>query len=91
MGMLKVEITDEKHQGLKHQPSGTGFEDNGTAFWPADSFTYKMRDEGAIRVIRDMTKKTDDPDPAVLPGPPAPSAEDPGEARTAHSRKPPTR
>lgn len=47
---VAVEATEARFRTLKHQPSGLGFEADGTARWPADQFTFRLRDEGAIRV-----------------------------------------
>ena len=51
---VAVEATEERYRALKHHPSMTGFEADGTARWPADQFTFRLRDEGAIRLLEDL-------------------------------------
>lgn len=51
---VAVEATEERFRALKHYPSQTGFEADGTARWPADQFTFRLRDEGAIRLLEDL-------------------------------------
>jgi hypothetical protein len=51
---VAVEATEERYRALKHFPSGLGFEADGTARWPADQFTFRLRDEGAIRLLEDL-------------------------------------
>ncbi|MGU3668005.1 hypothetical protein ACLBX9_27780 [Methylobacterium sp. A49B] len=51
---VAVEATEARYRALKHFPSGTGFEADGTARWPADQFTFRLRDEGAIRLLEDL-------------------------------------
>ncbi len=61
---VAVEATEERFRALKHYPSGLGFEADGTARWPADQFTFRLKDEGAIRLLEDLHD----------PGRPAPTA-----------------
>lgn len=49
--LVAVAVTEERFRALKHNPSGLGFEADGTARWPADQFTFRLRDEGAIRLL----------------------------------------
>lgn len=51
---VAVEATEERYRALKHYPSQIGFELDGTAVWPADQFTFRLRDEGAIRLLEDL-------------------------------------
>ena len=51
---VAVEVTEERYRALKHHPSGLGFEADGTARWPADQFTFRLREEGAIRFTEDL-------------------------------------
>ena len=51
---VAVEATEERYRALKHMPSQIGFELDGTARWPADQFTFRLRDEGAIRLLEDL-------------------------------------
>jgi hypothetical protein len=51
---VAVEATEERFRALKHYPSGLGFEADGTARWPADQFTFRLRDEGAICLLEDL-------------------------------------
>ena len=67
---VAVEATQERYRALKHYPSQTGFEADGTAVWPADQFTFRLRDEGAIRLLEDLH---DAGTPATA-GAPAPAA-----------------
>ncbi len=59
---VAVEATEARFRVLKHQPSGLGFEADGTGRWPADQFTFRLRDEGAIRVLEHLN------DPGVPEG-----------------------
>lgn len=67
---VAVEATEARYRALKHYPSQTGFEADGTARWPADQFTFRLRDEGAIRLLEDLH---DAGTPATA-GAPAPAA-----------------
>lgn len=49
---VAVEATDARYAALTHQPSGLPV----TERWPADSFTYRLRDEGAIRIVPDKPR-----------------------------------
>lgn len=51
---VAVEATEARYRALKHMPSQIGFEADGTARWPADQFTFRLRDEGAIRLLEDL-------------------------------------
>lgn len=51
---VAVRATEERYRALKHMPSQTGFEADGTARWPADQFTFRLRDEGAIELLEDL-------------------------------------
>ncbi len=51
---VAVEATEERYRALKHQPSLTGFEADGTARWPADQFTFRLARDGAIRLLEDL-------------------------------------
>lgn len=51
---VAVEATEERFRTLKHFPSGLGFSEDGTARWPADQFTFRLRDDGAIRLTEDL-------------------------------------
>ena len=54
VAMVAVEATEERFRVLKHQPSGIGFEEDGRSEWPADQFTFRLKDEGAIRLLQDL-------------------------------------
>ena len=51
---VAVEATEARYRALKHYPSQTGFEADGTARWPADAFTFRLAEEGAIRLLEDL-------------------------------------
>lgn len=51
---VAVEATEECYRALKHFPSQTGFEADGTAVWPADAFTFALARDGAIRLLEDL-------------------------------------
>ncbi|GEP09812.1 hypothetical protein [Methylobacterium gnaphalii] len=51
---VALEATEERFLALKHFPSGLGFEADGTARWPADQFTFRLRDEGSIRLLEEL-------------------------------------
>ncbi|WP_267426345.1 hypothetical protein [Methylobacterium sp. GC_Met_2] len=51
---VAVEATEECFRALKHFPSQTGFEADGTAVWPADQFTFALARDGAIRLLEDL-------------------------------------
>lgn len=51
---VAVEVTEERFRALKHFPSGLGFSEDGTARWPADQFTFRMREEGVIRIAEHL-------------------------------------
>lgn len=51
---VAVEATEERFRALKHFPSQTGFEADGTAVWPADQFTFALARDGAIRLLEDL-------------------------------------
>lgn len=58
---VAVEATEERYRALKHHPSGLGFEADGTARWPADQFTFRLREDGAIRITEDLHQPGDAP------------------------------
>ena len=51
---VAVAATEERYRALKHYPSQTGFEADGTAVWPADQFTFALARDGAIRLLEDL-------------------------------------
>lgn len=51
---VAVEATEERYRALKHYPSQTGFEADGTARWPADQFTFALARDGTIRLLEDL-------------------------------------
>lgn len=63
---VAVEATEERYRALQHQPSGAGFEENGRGLWPADQFTFRLRDEGAIRIVEPGSAPAPAP-PPILP------------------------
>lgn len=81
---VAVEATEERYRALKHYPSGTPFEADGTARWPADQFTFRLRDEGAIRLLEDLH---DAGGPAVAPTPASPATRASAAAPAAASQE----
>lgn len=51
---VAVEATEARFRVLKHFPSQTGFEADGTARWPADQFTFALARDGTIRLLEDL-------------------------------------
>lgn len=51
---VAVEATEARFRALKHFPSQTGFEADGTARWPADQFTFALVRDGTIRLLEDL-------------------------------------
>ena len=51
---VAVEATEARYRALKHFPSQTGFEADGTARWPADQFTFALARDGTIRLLEDL-------------------------------------
>lgn len=51
---VAVEATEARFRALKHFPSQTGFEADGTARWPADQFTFALARDGTIRLLEDL-------------------------------------
>lgn len=64
---VAVEATEERYRSLKHHPSLIGFEADGKAEWPADQFTFRLRDEGAIRILTDLHDSGAAAAPAAAP------------------------
>lgn len=48
---VAVEATEERFRVLTHVPSGAGFDETGRGKWPADQFTFRRLEEGAIRRV----------------------------------------
>jgi hypothetical protein len=51
---VAVEATEARFRVLKHFPSQTGFEADGTARWPADQFTFALARDGTIRLLEEL-------------------------------------
>lgn len=50
--MVTVEATKVAYRVLKHEPSGASIDpETGRGEWPEDQFTFRLREEGAIRVL----------------------------------------
>lgn len=58
---VAVQATKRDFYGLKHVPSGDTLDEQGRGEWPRDSFTFRLRDEKAIRLVED---DADAPTPA---------------------------
>ena len=52
--LVAVEATEKRFRALVHEPSKAGFDEAGRGMWPADQFTFRLRNEGAIRVGDDV-------------------------------------
>jgi hypothetical protein len=48
-GTIAIVATDKKYFGLKHMPGALALDANGEGVWPADQFTFRLIQEGAIR------------------------------------------
>ncbi len=55
--LVAVEATEERFRVLTHAASGEGFDADGKGMWPADQTTYRMRNEGALRIIDPVVPK----------------------------------
>lgn len=64
--LVAVEATQARYRVLTHLPSGADLDAEGRGQWPADSFTYRLRDEGAIRLV----PVASDAPPAPIPAAP---------------------
>lgn len=62
---VAVAVTDARYAALTHQPSGLPV----TERWPADAFTFRLRDDGAIRIVPDEPES--DPGNGVVDPTPA--------------------
>ncbi len=44
-----VRATEKRFRALTHQPSGEGLDDKGEGLWPADAYTFRFEQEGALK------------------------------------------
>lgn len=72
-GKVAVQATKRDFYGLQHV-CGDTLDDHGRGEWPRDSFTFRLRDEKAIRLIEaaepepeTATATTEEPAPAAKP------------------------
>ncbi|GJD58359.1 hypothetical protein [Methylobacterium dankookense] len=66
--LIAVEAVEERFRALTHQPSGEPFSEDGKARWPADQFTFRLIQEGAIRRVQDAPEDLGaDPKPEAAP------------------------
>lgn len=56
--LVAVRATEKRYRVLRHEPTGGTLDEHGDGMWPPDSFTYRLRDEGAIKIVES------DPEPA---------------------------
>ncbi|GGC68551.1 hypothetical protein GCM10010994_28930 [Chelatococcus reniformis] len=68
---VAVEATEERYRALTHQPTGIPFDESGRSRWPADAFTFRLRNEGSIRILDGAADK-----PAVATTSPAPKTKE---------------
>ena len=71
---VAIEATEERYRALKHFPSGLGFEADGTARWPADQFTFRLVEDGAIRLTETLHDPGAPAEEAAPQGKPAKAA-----------------
>ncbi len=64
---IAVEATDKKYFGLKHMPGRLSLDAFGKGVWPADQFTFRMIQDGALREVVVSAA----PAPAPLPSAPS--------------------
>ena len=62
---VAVEATAKRYRALRHEPSGATFDEHGHGVWPADQFTFRLRAEGALRIV----EAAPDEKPGVDPKP----------------------
>lgn len=55
--LVAVEATKSAYRVLRHEPSGTPLDENGRGIWPADQFTFRLREDGAINVLDDEAQE----------------------------------
>lgn len=46
---IAVEATDQRYFTLKHMPGRLPLDADGKGVWPADQFTFRLMQDGAIR------------------------------------------
>lgn len=47
---IAIEATEQKYFVLKHMPGRLPLDADGKGTWPADQFTFRLIEEGALRV-----------------------------------------
>lgn len=61
--LVAVQATEKRFYALTHQPGGTPLDETGKGDWPADSFTFSLIREGALK--RAPTEDASDDKPAT--------------------------
>ena len=56
---VAVEAPDPKYFGLKHMPGALPLDGKGKAVWPADQFTFRLIQDGAIKEQASGSSSTD--------------------------------
>lgn len=55
--VVAVQATKRAFYGLRHEPSGTPLQEDGSGVWPADQYTFRLRDDGAIDLVNDEAQR----------------------------------
>lgn len=68
-----VVATRKAFRTLVHAPSGTALDEKGAGLWPADSFTFRLIQEKALRYAADPSVDDVDEDAITANPPPIPT------------------
>jgi hypothetical protein len=55
--LVAVQATKKAFYGLRHEPSGSPLQEDGSGIWPADQYTFRLRDDGAIELLTDEAQR----------------------------------
>ena len=56
--LVAVEATEKRFRALTHEPSKADIDEDSRGMWPADQYTFRLRNEGAIRIVEPETQKS---------------------------------